>query len=65
MSSVTIKEFYQDILGGSCPDIDQFLNENINSDIGHLMFLIYLKYTAPVLQKRKCLTTAELTIKLV
>ncbi len=35
MSSVTIKEFYQDILGGSCPDIDQFLNENINSDIGH------------------------------
>jgi len=35
MKSVTIKEFYQDILGESCPDIDVFLTENINKDIGH------------------------------
>ena len=35
MSSVTIKQFYQDILGESCPDIDLFLSENINKDIGH------------------------------
>lgn len=35
MKSVTIKEFYQDILGESCPDIDLFLTENINKDIGH------------------------------
>ncbi|WP_379964378.1 helix-turn-helix domain-containing protein [Epilithonimonas sp. UC225_85] len=35
MSSITIKEFYQDILGESCPDINQFLNENIHKDIGH------------------------------
>lgn len=35
MSSVTIKEFYQDILGQSCPDIELFLSENIHKDIGH------------------------------
>jgi len=35
MSITTIKEFYQDILGESCPDIDSFLTENINKDIGH------------------------------
>lgn len=35
MSSITIKEFYQDILGDSCPDINQFLNDTINKDIGH------------------------------
>lgn len=35
MSSVTIKEFYQDILGQSCPDIESFLTENIHKDIGH------------------------------
>jgi len=35
MSSITIKEFYQDILGQSCPDIESFLTENINKDIGH------------------------------
>lgn len=35
MSSITIKEFYQDILGDTCPDIDQFLSDNINKDIGH------------------------------
>ena len=35
MNSITIKEFYQDILGDSCPDINQFLSENIHKDIGH------------------------------
>lgn len=35
MNSITIKEFYQDILGDSCPDINQFLNDNINKDVGH------------------------------
>jgi AraC family transcriptional activator of pobA len=35
MSSITIKEFYQEILGQSCPDIDSFLSDNIHKDIGH------------------------------
>lgn len=35
MASITIQQFYQDILGDSCPDIDSFLGENINKDIGH------------------------------
>lgn len=35
MASITIKEFYHDILGNSCPDIDHFLSENIHKDIGH------------------------------
>lgn len=35
MHSITIKEFYQDILGATCPDIHQFLTENIHKDIGH------------------------------
>ena len=35
MNSITIKEFYQDILGDTCPDIHQFINENIHKDIGH------------------------------
>lgn len=35
MSSTTIKEFYQEILGDCCPDINQFLSENIHQDIGH------------------------------
>ncbi|KFC20626.1 helix-turn-helix domain-containing protein [Chryseobacterium sp. FH1] len=35
MNSITIKEFYKDILGESCPDINQFLNDNINKDVGH------------------------------
>ncbi len=35
MSSITIKEFYQEILGPTCPDIESFLTENINKDIGH------------------------------
>ena len=35
MNSITIKEFYQDILDDTCPDIHQFINENIHKDIGH------------------------------
>lgn len=35
MNYITIKEFYQDILGDTCPDIHQFINENIHKDIGH------------------------------
>lgn len=35
MSSITIKQFYQEILGETCPDINQFLTENIHKDIGH------------------------------
>lgn len=35
MSAITITQFYQDILGSSCPDIGQFLAENIHKDIGH------------------------------
>lgn len=35
MNAITIRDFYQDILGDSCPDIDHFLQENINKDIGH------------------------------
>lgn len=35
MNGTTIKQFYQDILGNACPDIDLFLNENLHRDIGH------------------------------
>lgn len=35
MNSITIKEFYKDILGESCPDINRFLTDNINKDVGH------------------------------
>ena len=35
MPLITIKEFYQDILGNNCPDIDNFLGEKISKDIGH------------------------------
>lgn len=35
MNSLTIKDFYKDILGESCPDINQFLNDNIHRDVGH------------------------------
>lgn len=35
MEITTIKEFYKDVFGGSCPEIDHFLNENNNNDIGH------------------------------
>jgi len=36
MSSITIKEFYENILGDSCPDIDLFLTENLHKDVGHV-----------------------------
>lgn len=35
MSTITIKEFYQDIFKETCPDLEHFLNENLNKDIGH------------------------------
>lgn len=35
MSTITIKEFYEDIFRETCPDLDQFLSDNINKDIGH------------------------------
>lgn len=35
MNTITIKEFYQDIFKETCPDLDQFLTENLNKDIGH------------------------------
>lgn len=35
MSTITIKEFYQDVLQDTCPDLDHFFKENLNKDIGH------------------------------
>jgi AraC-like DNA-binding protein len=35
MNTITIKDFYSQLLGDSCPDIDKFLKENIHQDIGH------------------------------
>lgn len=35
MNAITIKDFYSQLLGDSCPDIDKFLKENIHKDIGH------------------------------
>ncbi len=35
MSSITIKQFYEEILGGNNPDLDSILSANINNDIGH------------------------------
>lgn len=35
MSTISIKEFYQDTFGSSCPDLDQLLSENIHKNIGH------------------------------
>lgn len=35
MNTITIKEFYQDICKETCPDLEHFLNENLNRDIGH------------------------------
>ncbi len=35
MKSTTIKEFYQEILGDTCPDIDSILDESVYKDIGH------------------------------
>ena len=35
METITIKQFYQDTFGDTCPDINCFLNDNVNKDIGH------------------------------
>ena len=35
MNTTSIKEFYQEILKETCPDLDTLLSENINKDIGH------------------------------
>ncbi|MFD0988860.1 helix-turn-helix domain-containing protein [Mariniflexile jejuense] len=35
MNTTTIKEFYQDVFKETCPDLDQFLNNNLNKDLGH------------------------------
>ena len=35
MDTITIKDFYKDIFGSNCPEIDNILSENINKDIGH------------------------------
>lgn len=35
MSSITIKEFYKDIFKDTAADVDLFLSENLNKDIGH------------------------------
>lgn len=35
MDTITIKNFYQHLLGNSRADIDKFLTENIHKDIGH------------------------------
>jgi AraC family transcriptional activator of pobA len=35
MTTITIKEFYEDFFGESCPDLDLILSENIKKDIGH------------------------------
>lgn len=35
MKTTTIKEFYEEIFGGSCPDLDFILSKNIHKDIGH------------------------------
>lgn len=35
MSTISIREFYQETLSTSCPDLDQLLSENIHKNIGH------------------------------
>lgn len=35
MKTTTIKEFYEEIFGSSCPDLDFILSKNIHKDIGH------------------------------
>lgn len=35
MSSITIREFYQEIFKETCADLEHFLTENLNKDIGH------------------------------
>lgn len=35
MTSITIREFYKEIFKETCPDLEHFLAENLNKDIGH------------------------------
>ena len=35
MSSLSIKEFYKDVLGSSCEELNKFLDSQSNKDIGH------------------------------
>lgn len=35
MNTISIREFYQETLSTSCPDLDQLLSENIHKNIGH------------------------------
>lgn len=35
MNSITIREFYKEIFKETCPDLEHFLAENVNKDIGH------------------------------
>ncbi|MGC4041345.1 MAG: helix-turn-helix transcriptional regulator [Flavobacterium sp.] len=35
METITIKEFYKEVFGGCCPEIDHFLDGNNSNDIGH------------------------------
>jgi AraC-like DNA-binding protein len=35
MNTITIKDFYSQLLGDCCPDLESFLTENIHKDIGH------------------------------
>lgn len=46
MDTVTIKAFYEDIFKDTCADLDLFLSENLNKDIGHFnVFNIAQMYT--------------------
>lgn len=47
MNAITVKEFYKDIFKETCPDLDNFLSENLNKDIGHFnVFNIENMYSA-------------------
>nr|WP_315143765.1 SDR family oxidoreductase [uncultured Flavobacterium sp.] len=47
MTTITIKQFYEDFFGASCPDLNLILSENINKDIGHFnVFDIAEMYTS-------------------
>ena len=35
MNNISLKEFYQDTFGNSCPDLDQLLSNNVHKNIGH------------------------------
>jgi AraC family transcriptional regulator, transcriptional activator of pobA len=35
MNAIAIKDFYQDILGSACPELNHFLEEQSTQDIGH------------------------------